>query len=60
MTRNRYFLHLAEIGTFADWAHLKGWIREESYGDYEVLRLRKGSRRKTAIITNTKTEREHE
>jgi len=50
MTRNRYFLYLAEIGTFADWAHLKGWIREESCGDYEVLRLRKG--RKVALCYN--------
>ncbi len=37
---DRHTLHLSKLDEFAEWAKSKGYLREETKGTYEVLRLR--------------------
>jgi len=42
-TGYRNQLHLTQIEAFAEWAETQGYKRELHSGDYEVLRLRRGT-----------------
>lgn len=36
----RNLLHVTKLDAFAAWAETQGYVREDTKGDYEVLRLR--------------------
>jgi hypothetical protein len=41
---NRCLLHRTKLDLFKAWLVKDGWVLDENYGDYQVLRARKGKR----------------
>lgn len=41
--RSSALLHMTKLDDFAEWACARGWRREQTKGEYEVLRLRQGA-----------------
>lgn len=39
--RDRALLHVSKLDRFAEWAIAQGYVREQTKGVFEVLRLRK-------------------
>jgi|1185.fasta_scaffold03177_5 hypothetical protein len=39
---DRATLHLSKLDDFSEFAATRGYVREETRGDYEILRLRRG------------------
>lgn len=56
---DRATLAFSKLDEFAEWAATKGWVREETKGEYEVLRLRKASKPKPLLFYTRAHAKEH-